>query len=376
MTGQSDLRALTLEGSELLARLGDLDDLHRSQGVPITSRRRWLEAWARAYPHFRPWGVFVEHDGGVHGAALLARRRRAGRTEVLSMGHGPSDYSRLPARSDAAAEALARAVADALARVRGPWSLRIERLPEDEGVALRLIDLLPVARLEPDEGAPRVGFDGDRDPRSLMRKNARRTEREGWNRARREGAAPSLGVLETPADVEAALDRLERIRHERDLARLGSSTLSDPSFRRFWRSIIPELAAAGELEVLTLSLHDELAAFTLCFRDGASYRTWDGRFDERFSRYSPGRLSDLAAFRRALSDRRYEEFDFMRGAHGYKLELGGRVVPSVTLAAWSSRLTSATLGAGDQMRSLARRFASRYPSVRGLRDRVRRWARR
>ena len=44
-----------------------------------------------------------------------------GLTQIVAMGHGPSDATRLAVRSDAAAEELGRALARYLTSLHSPW---------------------------------------------------------------------------------------------------------------------------------------------------------------------------------------------------------------------------------------------------------------
>src|SRR5262249_59834162 len=53
-------------------------------------------------------------------------------------------------------------------------------------------------------------------------------------------------------------------------------------------------AVRGELEVATLRLDGQLAAYVVALTDGPTYRVFDGRFAPAWRRYSPGRRLEAA----------------------------------------------------------------------------------
>ena len=55
------------------------------------------------------------------------------------------------------------------------------------------------------------------------------------------------------------------------------------------------------LELATLVVDGELAAYVLGIPDGGWYRVLDGRIDDALARYAPGRLLEAAVVERALA---------------------------------------------------------------------------
>ena len=74
-----------------------------------------------------------------------------------------------------------------------------------------------------------------------------------------------------------------------------------------------------EIEIATLRLDGELAAYAVAILDGDTYRIYDGRMSTDWQHYSPGRLVEAAALSRALSDQRFAVLDWMSGIAAEKL---------------------------------------------------------
>lgn len=358
------MRVRVHEEPDALDRLGPaLEDLHAATGTPVTARRPWLATWLACYPDLRPLVFAIEGPAGLHGAALLVRRRRRGITQVVGIGHRQSDYQRFAARDPQAAEALAEAVADRLRALPGPWQLLVEQLPAGDSVAAGISRRLRWSVVLPGEGAPRVRFDAGREPREYMSRNTYQTERNGWNRIRRAGLAPALASISDPRTVQEVLPELERVRRSRDLEARGRSSLDDERAGEFWRRVILEHARLGQAEIVVLRLNGQVAAYDVCLVDEGAHRMWDGRLDPRFSRFSPGRLVDLAVLRRALADPTCTEYDWMRGEERYKLRTSSEVQPSECLLAWSSWRVRGVVGSPRVLRSFLKRLKDRHPAL-------------
>jgi CelD/BcsL family acetyltransferase involved in cellulose biosynthesis len=354
-----------VEGPGALGALGDrLDELHAATDVPITARRPWLEVWIRSYWEYEPWAVVVEGPGGrLEAAALLARRRLGPLMEIVALGDGPSDYTRLPARSQPAAAVLARSLVDRLSQADRAWRLTVNFLPEADAVASELTALLSWARLVPGDKAPKLRFRADRRLRAHLSRNSWQRERKAWNRFRRVGMEPALERLESPEDVGRALDEIESVRRRRD-AHVGRRTLIDSrAGRTFWRAVVLEHARRGTVQVFTLRVGGKLAAYSVCFSDGESLRFWDGRVDPDWEPFSAGFLVNLASLRWALADPGISEYDWMRGMEGYKLQMSTEVVPTENLLAYSSAPVAGLLGAPVVLKARLRPLAERYPAL-------------
>ncbi|MBI1844703.1 MAG: GNAT family N-acetyltransferase, partial [Actinobacteria bacterium] len=75
----------------------------------------------------------------------------------------------------------------------------------------------------------------------------------------------------------------------------------------------------GKVEIATLRLNGELAAYVVGLVDDRSWRVFDGHMVSRFSAYSPGRLLEAAVVDRVVADESFAELDWMTGVAAEKL---------------------------------------------------------
>ncbi|MDP8991947.1 MAG: GNAT family N-acetyltransferase [Actinomycetota bacterium] len=360
-----DHEVLSAAGDDALDRLGPgLDALHAATGVPVTARRAWLESWADCYRAWEPWCIAVTAgDGDLAGAAVLARRRLGPLVDVVGLGHGPSDSAALPARDEAAARALARAVVAHLRSLRPAWRLRVEQLPEGDAVATAIARDLPHAAIVRGDGCPRIHVDEGSRPDDYLSDKVRRDERRAVNRLMREGLGHRVEHLRRPEEVLAALPELVRVHRQRDRALSRKSDLDVAESLCFYRRVVARHAEHGEVQLSLLRIDGELAAYDLTFLDGAAYRFWDGRIDTRWGRFSPGHLLCSAVLKRAAEDRRVAELDWMRGEETYKLRIAATVAPHQHLHAWSSPPVRALDRAPRRARAAFAAARDRHPGL-------------
>jgi hypothetical protein len=132
--------------------------------------------------------------------------------------------------------------------------------------------------------------------------------------------------------------------------------------------VILEHAARGQVELTTLRLRGELAAYVLCFLDGGAYRMWNCRLAPAWSRYGAGRIANDAALERALADAGATEFDWMRGAEPYKLGLSNHVEHALDLRAWSSPALRSLLDSRRRFKRLIKNAAVEHEWLQPVLD--------
>ena len=329
---QLSVRHLT--GPDALTEIGaPFDALAAAESLPVTARRTWLQAWVDTHSAWEPWVVLAEADGELLAAAPLARRR-AGLLQVVLLGHGPTDDARLPARTPEAAVAVAQAVAAELRR-GGPWRMRFQQLPADDLVTAALVEALPAADVRPGQGMPLVETVGS-DPDAYLSKNSKKALAKIRNRLRDRDLEPLLRWVTDADEVIALIPELMRVHRERDLALGRRPDHDDPASAAFYREVISRHARSGEIDLLTLRLDGDLAAYVCAFRDGRTLRSWDNRLAPRWADLSAGRLANTEALRHVVASEHYDALDWMRGEESYKLQTATRVVPTADLQAWSS----------------------------------------
>jgi hypothetical protein len=315
-----------------------LDELHALTATPVTARRTWLQAWIECNPAWEPLAVLVPSgDGGLAAAAFLARRPRPFWTEYVALGHPSSDQVRRAARDAAAASELARGIVACLGSGPAPWRLCLAHLPAGDPVATELVQRLPFVKRLPGDPSATLRFGNRCDARALVTKKHHREVRRFGHRLEREGLVPLVQHLRHPAEIAAALPEIEAVTRARDLELLGHSTLDRGTSRAFFRIVVLRHAALGQVELTTLRLGGELAAYMLCFLDGTACRAWACRYAPHLARYAPGLLNNYAAIERAVASG-FQEFDWMRGDEGYKDRVSNDVARAENLLAWSSSL--------------------------------------
>ncbi|MGI8685084.1 MAG: GNAT family N-acetyltransferase [Acidimicrobiales bacterium] len=331
-----------LSGGTLLDQLGtDLDDLHLAASTPVTARGLWLRAWVGAYSPEGQWGVAVRdgRTGRLDAVGLLNTRHRATFDEIVPLGRRQLDRGALPARSDAAADALGTAIAARLSAWPRPWALRLGQLPADDRVAAALVRRLAGARTIPGLPIPKVDFGPVTSPCDLLGKGLRKQLRKARNRVADDGMKVSVDFVGAYDEVEVLLDEVEQTHRARERdARRVSDLESSPGLR-FWRTVVLDHARRGEVEIATLRLGEDLAAYVVSLLDGDAYRVFDGRLAPSWSRFSPGRLLETATLERALHDRRYAELDWMNGHASEKLLTTNAADPTEHLVAASPGVT-------------------------------------
>jgi CelD/BcsL family acetyltransferase involved in cellulose biosynthesis len=337
-----------------------LDDLHATTDTPVTARRRWLQAWIDCYPAWTPLVVTVGVGDRLDAVAPLAWHRGSGITTVVGVGEGPSDYLAFPARDPAAATALAGAVCTALHTLPRPWRLVVRGLPAADPVAARLAATAPVGAVVPGPSARATAVVGERELRAYVRTSERRELRRMRNRVARRGHTSSVEVLADPDEVAAVLPEVESVHRARDAALGRASRLDDRCAGPFFRRVLLDHAAAGEVEVDVLRFDGRLAAYVVSFPDGPVRRAWNTRFDPAFADLGPGRTALCGALERAVADPTCEAFDWMLGDEAYKRSYVMVEDPREELLAWSSSGARLALDAPRRVRAALRPLKRRY----------------
>jgi hypothetical protein len=271
----------------------------------------------------------------LEAAALLAARHENGVLSVVAQGHEGGGRTRLPARPGMA-DALADAIVDELQRDGRPWRMHLTQLDDGDFVSDALMERLPHARRLPELRIPHVTLSGTADVNDLLSRNTRKTVRRARNHVTTDGLSFGVDFVSDPDAVLSVIEEVERIHRQRDHDLRRRSDLDDAAGRDFWRRAILEHSRRGEAELVTLRLEGQLAAYVVALLDGRNYRVLDGRFDTRFRRYAPGRLVELAALERALTDERFVLLDWMSGFASEKLLAATGSEPRVRLVAASS----------------------------------------
>ena len=340
----SELHADVVASREQLDTIThDLGRLHDDLGLPAMARLRWASAWLSTYEDWDPL-AFVLRDrrsGQLEAAALLATRVSTNRIDLVAVGHGPIGQTRFPSRSDRGVRMLAKVIVDHLATLPAPWRLRCSQLLDGDEVALLLAQKLPYAELTADQWVPQIDLRGQTSLTGLLSHNTQRQIRKARNRIAADGQVMTSQTATALDAIAEILPTLEAIHIERDHLTRATSDLDDPRSRELWRRLVQGHAEAGLIEVSSILIDGNVAAYVIALIDGTSYRIFDGHFDTAYGRYSPGRLLESDVLERAISDPRFNEFDWMAGIAPEKILVSNANEMRMRLLAASSAPPSA-----------------------------------
>jgi CelD/BcsL family acetyltransferase involved in cellulose biosynthesis len=289
--------------------------------MPVMASWPWLQHWSESFTNWTPMMVEVRmpETQQLAACAMLAIDKKASGATVVAMGHSSSLYAGLPARDPAAAKALARAIVDALNDASEAWALDLEQIPDHDPTLRHLSDALDNGQLLPELRVPRVVFSSAHNAEQVLSKSKRKQLRKARNRIEQAGLEMVITFDRGRAISAELLDEVEAVHVSRDRHARRNSDLDRPAEREFWRRVVEGGNEDWEIEIATLRLDGDLAAYAVAILDGDTYRIYDGRMATEWQHYSPGRLVEAAALSRALSDQRFTVLDWMSGIAAEKL---------------------------------------------------------
>ena len=299
----------------------DIESLNEELSVPLMASWPWMLSWAESFQNWSPMMVDLRsaETGELVGYALLAYMERAQGTAIVAMGHGSSLHTSLPARDEASANALANAVASALDDLPGAWSLELEQIHDVDRTLVQLSDVLEHAQVLPELRIPRVVFSTSHNVNDVLSKSMRKQLKRAKAKILNEGKEMTIGFDRGRAISLDLIDEVEAVHLARDRDARRNSDLDRPSEREFWRRVVEATEGDWEIEIASLRLDGELAAYVVALLDGETYRVYDGRMSSEYREYSPGRLIEAAALSRAMTDPRFAVLDWMSGVAAEKL---------------------------------------------------------
>jgi CelD/BcsL family acetyltransferase involved in cellulose biosynthesis len=309
---REDLAALEPEWREILPRC---------TYAPVFLSPTWLRTW---------WGEF----GANRELMLLSvrddHRRLAGVVPLMREGGNLSfagdtevcDYMDFPCTGGREAEVL-----NALFRSLGeePWDeLRLWAMREDSPSFAALPGVcaefgLTFAR-EAEDVCPQIALPTDFEAYvSSLDKKDRHELRRKLRKLPQAGEV-ELEVLESPADVEAALDDFLWMHRA---SRLDKAAFMTEQMEAFFRRLVLNLASESLIEMTFLKLGGKRTACVLCFRGEGETLLYNSGYKPDYAGFSVGLLSKALALQRAI-EAGQKRFDFLRGHERYKYELGAQ----------------------------------------------------
>ena len=299
----------------------DIDELVDDLKMPVMASWAWLQHWAESFAKWTPMMVEIRtpETQQLAACAMLAIDKKDSGATVVAMGHSSSLYAGLPARDPSAAKALAKAVVDALNGMSVAWSMDLEQLPDHDPTLTHLSEALDNGQLLPELRVPRVVFSTAHNAEEILSKSKRKQLRRARNKIENAGLEMVIAFDRGRAISSELLDEVEAVHVSRDRHARRNSDLDRPAEREFWRRVVEGGNEDWEIEIATLRLDGELAAYAVAILDGDTYRIYDGRMSTDWQQYSPGRIVEAAALARAVSDQRFAVLDWMSGIAAEKL---------------------------------------------------------
>jgi CelD/BcsL family acetyltransferase involved in cellulose biosynthesis len=127
-------------------------------------------------------------------------------------------------------------------------------------------------------------------------------------------------VLESPAEVEAALDDFLWMHRA---SRSDKAAFMTEQMEAFFRRLVLNLASESLVEMIFLKLGGQRTACVLCFRGEGETLLYNSGCDPAYAGFSVGLLSKALVLQRAI-EADQNRFDFLRGRERYKYELGAQ----------------------------------------------------
>lgn len=298
-------------------------DGFRDARSTLFQTRGFLSQWYAtigAGDGIEPLFVTVHRKGGGPVLGLpLAIRAHEGRREVVFADLGVTDYAAPLMSADcptdaAGAAQLWTALRNALPRAD---RLSFEKMPAKVGGAPNPLALLDRARPSKLFGNV-VTIDGDFDAWRFTREKTHRKELErSWRVFTRHPQA-EFRIADTTAIADRVMTALEE-HQRRSIADKGWSYILDiPAYQAFYRRLLADGMASGEVVLSSLIAGDEVVAALLGIRRGDSYAMIRiGNAMGEWRNCSPGRLI-IERTMGALHAQGVRHFDFTIGDYYYK----------------------------------------------------------
>ncbi len=290
----------------------ELTALAEDCGAPPTARPAWQLAACRDSRQVEPWVLLLRDTSGTAvGAAMLVdhvedRRVRSTTLAGTDGGHRGALLTSEPYVAHALGESWHLLRADQ----HRPAPVTLGPLPAGDPVVTAFAAGLAESWLEPAAEIPVIRSAAG-CPRGYLSAGMSRTLRKAANRLAADGRTAVPRFSTDAGQIRGLLPQLEQVYRQRDHAHGRASELDDSARQRTWRHRVGDLADAGALELATLEIDGELAAYTLGIHDDPTYRLLEGRFVTGWARYSPGRYLEALVVERALAGGGVTTFDWM-----------------------------------------------------------------
>jgi len=340
---RSRLRPEILTGLAQLKLATGLQTLSFRCDAPVTACLPWVIASAEsalsAGTAQHAWGLVLRDDEGeAHAAAVLLELSTPSGPALRLAGAEGGYRTAMLSLDDHAAAALAESLLAVLQGRGSSFGLALGPVDVLDPVVERMSMAVQDWALDGSSEVPVVRRAGPAEATEYLTPSVRRTLRKVRNRLHSDGIASQITFTRERHHILRLLPGMALAYRDRDEAHglsgvlPESATSNDPGWSLF-AARVKALAGQGGIEVATLELDGELAAYVVGFDDGHAYRVMDGRFVSSWARYSPGRLLETAVLQRMLDDPSKTSLDWMTSIAPESLLVANHVERVVTMRA-------------------------------------------
>ena len=314
VTGADDV--LVVHGADNIAAYDlAIEGLAHRCEVPVTGRWAWMSATI-SQPQVYTSACLLGTDSDLRGAAVFVHDVDTdGVRHVRLASGGDGHRAFVLALDDDDAAALGVAMADLLTSADGPMRVELGPLPAGDPALESMLLALParsgVTVIE--DVVPSVRQAGDLLDDHLSH-GMLRTLRKSNNRLATDGVVAEFRTTRDADEILARLPEIAAVSRDRDHAGGRASLLDELAGLRRWTARLTGLARLCHLELCTLTLDGQPAAYVLGLEDGDAYRLLEGRFVMAWRRYAPGRLLEAHVLQRVLDHPELRELDWMTSA--------------------------------------------------------------
>jgi hypothetical protein len=340
---RSRLQPEVLDGLGQIKLATGLQSLSVRSDAPVTACLPWVIASAEsalaAGTATGAWALVLrDEDGEPHAAAVLLELATPSGPALRLAGAEGGYRTAMLCVDEYAATTLADVLLATLHERRASFGLALGPVELHDPVVERMSVALPDWALDGSCDVPVVRRSGPSEATEYLTPSVRRTLRKVRNRIHADGVESRITFTRERHRILALLPGMALAYRDRDEAHGLSAARHEndhiePAGWSLFAARVRALAGQAGMEVATLELDGELAAYVVGFDDGHAYRVMDGRFVSSWARYSPGRLLETAVLQRMIDDPAKTSLDWMTSIAPESLLVSNHVERVVTMRA-------------------------------------------
>ena len=328
------------------------DALALRTSITPMARHSWLMAAAEACEYEALATVVVRDAAGeLRAAAPLARKRFGPFRRLVWLSHEMGEPQRLLHDDPAALEVLWAQIR----RLRLPLEARRLTPHGEEMAILRRGGGLRTIRLGSTQTIAAPVADWAAFERA-MSGNARQEIRRKRKGLEKEGAVAFHAVSPDAETVDGWLDALLRVESSGWKGRERSAIVHRPLLARFFRDYARRAAREGTLRMFFLSLDGENIAAQMLAETGGRLWQYKIGYDERWSRWSPGRLLMFEILRWA-HEQGLEAVEYLGHGGGWQTRWPATFTPHASLRWYPVTPSAAAAFALDTVEFVRRKLS-------------------